>query len=99
MESKFDGGLLGLIGTYLLVFVLTFFTLGIGLPWGIVIFERWIANHTTIDGKRLEFDGTGLSLLGNGLLWLLLSIITLGIYGLWVPIKYKQWAVSHTHHM
>ena len=40
--SKFDGGLLGLIGINLLVGFLAGITLGIGIPWGVCIRERWI---------------------------------------------------------
>ena len=98
MESKFDGGLLGLIGIELLMLLISVLTLGLGMPWAFVMYERWICKHTTIDGHQLEFDGTGFQLLGKGLLWLLLTIITLGIYSFWLPIKYKQWVVYHTHH-
>lgn len=95
--SKFDGGLLGLIGINLLVAFLAGITLGIGTPWGVCIRERWIASHTVIDGKRLTFDGKGSQLFGNYIKWALLTIITLLIYSLWLWIKMKQWTVKHTH--
>ena len=96
-ESKFDGGLFGLIGIGLLSVFLTFITLGIGLPWAICLKEKWYASHTIIDGNRLCFDGTGGQLFGNYIKWLLLSIITLFIYTFWLTIKMKQWVVKHTH--
>ena len=96
-ESKFDGGLLGLIGIGLLSVFLIIITLGIGLPWAICIRQRWYASHTIIDGNRLYFDGTGGQLFGNYIKWLLLSIITLGIYNFWLTIKMQQWIVKHTH--
>ena len=99
MESKFTGGLLGLIGIGILCGLLCIVTLGIGVPWAVCISERWYAKHTHIDGYQLEFDGTGAQLLGNYIKWVLLTIITLGIYGFWLGIKMKQWVVKHTHHI
>lgn len=97
MESKFTGGLLGDIGISILMVFICLFTLGIGLPWAVCIREKWIAEHTIIDGKQLVFDGTGGQLFGSYIKWFLLSIITLGIYSFWLSIKMKQWVVSHTH--
>lgn len=96
-ESKFTGGLLGLIGINILQGLLIMVTLGIGAPWAICMKERWIAKHTFIDGKQLVFDGTGGQLIGNYIKWMLLTIITLGIYAFWLEIKMKQWLVKHTH--
>ena len=95
--SKFDGGLLGLIGINILMGLLTTFTLGIGLPWALCMKERWIAKHTYIDGRQLVFDGTGGQLIGNYIKWFLLTLITFGIYGFWLEIKMKAWLVKHTH--
>lgn len=96
-ESRFEGRLLGLIGIGLLQFIIIVLTLGIGLPWAVVLKENWYTKHTIIDGKRLYFDGNGGQLFGNYIKWFLLTIITLGIYSLWLAIKLKQWVVSHTH--
>ena len=82
MESKFTGGLLGLIGIGILQFFLILFTLGIGAPWAVCLGQRWTAKHTIIDGHQLVFDGTG----GQ-----------LGIYGFWLNIKMQQWITKHTH--
>ncbi len=98
MESKFTGGLLGLIGINFLQILLIAVTLGIAAPWAICIKERWIAKHTVIDGHQLVFDGTGGQLFGKYIVWMLLTVITLGIYGFWLDIKMKQWLVKHTHH-
>ena len=97
MESKFTGGLLGVIGINILQGLLIIFTLGIGAPWAICMKQRWYAEHTYIDGLRLEFDGTGGQLLGKFIVWILLTIITIGIYALWISIKMHAWVVSHTH--
>ena len=96
-ESKFDGGLLGMIGIGILQGLLVAITLGFGAPWAICMRERWIARHTVIDGRRLVFDGTGGQLFGNYIKWFLLTIITIGIYGFWLSIKMKQWVTKHTH--
>ncbi len=97
MESKFTGGLLGLIGISILQGLLTVITLGIGAPWAICMKERWIAKHTIIDGRQLTFDGTGGQLFGKYIIWFLLTVITLGIYSFWLGINMKKWVVAHTH--
>ena len=97
MESKFTGGLLGMIGIGILQGMIITFTLGLGLPWAVCIKQRWIAKHTIIDGKRLTFDGTGGQLFGNYIKWFLLTLITFGIYGFWLTIKMQQWITKHTH--
>ena len=96
-ESKFTGGLLGLIGINLLQALIIILTFGLAAPWAICMKERWIARHTIIDGCQLVFDGTGGQLFGNYIKWFLLTLITLGIYGFWLDIKMKQWITKHTH--
>ena len=97
MESKFSGGLLGLIGISILQSLVSIFTLGIGIPWAVCMKERWVAKHTVVDGKQMKFDGTGGQLFGTYIKWFLLCIITLGIYTFWITIKMKAWVVKHTH--
>ncbi|MFA6852099.1 MAG: DUF898 family protein [Bacilli bacterium] len=96
-NSRFNGGLLGLIGINLLCALLCMVTLFIGAPWAIVINYRWHISHTTYSGRALKFDGKGGELIGSYLLWIFLSIITLGIYALFIPIKIRQWKTKHTH--
>ena len=97
MESKFTGGLLGMIGIGILQALIIVFTLGLGTPWAVCLKESWIVKHTVIDGYSLRFTGTGGQLFGNYIKWFLLTIITLGIYGFWLSIKMKQWVTKHTH--
>ena len=97
MESKFTGGLLGMIGIGILQILIIIFTLGIGTPWAVCLKQRWRVKHTIIDGHQLAFDGTGGQLFGNFIKWFLLTIITIGIYGLWLSIKMQQWVTKHTH--
>ena len=97
MESKFTGRLIGLIGIGILQAILIAITLGLGTPWAVCMKEKWMAEHTIIDGKQVTFDGNGGQLFGLYIKWFLLTIITLGIYSFWLSIKMKQWVVSHTH--
>ena len=97
MESKFTGGLLGMIGIGILQSIIIIFTLGFGIPWAVCLKESWTVKHTVIDGYRLTFDGTGGQLFGNFIKWFLLTIITFGIYSFWLTIKMKQWVTKHTH--
>ena len=98
MESKFTGRLIGLIGIGILQAILIAITLGLGTPWAVCIKEKWMAEHTIIDGKQVTFDGNGGQLFGHYIKWFLLTIITLGIYSFWLSIKMKQWVTLHTHH-
>ena len=97
MESEFTGGLFGLVGINILATALTIFKLGIALPFAVCLKQRWVADHTILDGHRLMFDGTGFQLFGQYIKCFLLTIITLGIYAFWLGIKMKKWVVSHTH--
>lgn len=96
-ESRFEGSVLGFIGYYLIMTLLTIFTLGIAYPWGYVMFQRWLCRNTVIDGHRLYFDGTGTQLFGNYIKWWFFTLITVGIYGLWLYNKMTNWRVKHTH--
>ena len=97
MDSKFTGGLFGLIGIHILAFLLTLVTVGIGGPWAACMVERWYAKHTVLEGKQLVFDGKGHQLWGRILLWLLLIVVTVGIFIFWLGIAYKKWVTKHTH--
>lgn len=92
---RFTGG----AGSYWLTAIgavlLTVFTLGLGLPWALVLLDRWKANYTTIDGRQLRFTGSGSSLFGNWIKWLVLMVITLGIYSFWVVPRLTKWRVEH----
>ena len=95
-KSYFDGGLLQLIGWYLLGGLVTLLTIGICYPWACCMIYNWETKHTVINGYRLQFNGKAVGLFGNWIKWFLLTIITLGIYGFWVKIKLKKWKVAHT---
>lgn len=96
-KSGFDGGLLGLIGINIASFLICILTLGIGVPWAIVLKYKWKLSHTVYNGRRLSFDGTGGQLIGSYFLWLFLAVITIGVYVVFMPIKIRQWKVKHTH--
>lgn len=95
-DSYFDGGLLGLLGTFIVSLLITVLTFGIGFPWALCYKQRWFCKHSVIEGNRLRFDGTGMGLFGIWIKIFLLSIITLGIYGLWAGITVKKWELAHT---
>lgn len=92
----FDGGAADYLGTAVLAFLITLFTLGFALPYAIVLRQRWRAKHTYINGRRLVFLGTGISLFGNWIKWFLLIIVTVGIYSFWVGPRVTQWVVENT---
>ncbi|MBO5327762.1 MAG: DUF898 family protein [Clostridia bacterium] len=96
-QSKYTGGLLGLLGVEIVGALITLITFGIAAPWAVCMKENWVVEHTILDGKRLTFDGTGGQLFGKYIVWLMLTVITFGIYALWLPIKMQQWVTEHTH--
>jgi uncharacterized membrane protein YjgN (DUF898 family) len=93
---EFDGGAASYLGTGILAFLLTVCTLGLGLPWAIVMRHRWRARHTRIDGRRLAFVGSGASLFGHYIKWWFFMIITVGIYGFWLIPRLTKWTVENT---
>lgn len=92
----FDGGAGTYLGTAILGFLITVFTLGICYPFAIVLRQRWRAKHSYIDGKQLIFTGSALGLFGNWIKWFLLIIITLGIYSFWVGPRIQKWIWVNT---
>ena len=92
----FDGGAATYFGTGVLAFIITLFTLGLGYPWALCLFQSWKAKHTYVNGKRLTFTGGGFSLIGLWIKWMILLIITLGIYSFWLIPSLQSWIVEHT---
>ncbi|MCI2111216.1 MAG: hypothetical protein LKK13_02615 [Bacilli bacterium] len=95
-ESRFDGGLLGLIGLNVTNFLIVLLSLGICYPFAYCRRIRWRNAHTVIDGYRLSFDGKATQILGRWVLWLFLCLVSVGIYGLWVPCRLNDWKARHT---
>ena len=95
-ESRFDRGLLVLVGWNILGYLVTICTLGICFPWALVMVYGWKVNHTIIEGRRLVFRGSAIGLFGNWIKWLFLCIITLGIYSFWLGIALEKWKVKNT---
>ena len=91
----FDGGAGTYLGTGILASLITVVTLGIALPYAIVLRQRWVCKHTYIEGRRLMFTGTGIGLFGNWIKWLFLIVITLGIYSFWVVPRITKWKVEN----
>jgi hypothetical protein len=91
----FDGGAASYFGTALLATIITVFTLGIFLPYAIVLRQRWVSKHTFVEGRRLMFTGSGIGLFGNWIKWWLLIIVTIGIYSFWVTPRLTKWKVEH----
>lgn len=91
----FTGGAGTYLGTGILALLVTLITLGIALPYAIVLRQRWICRNTFIEGRRLMFTGSGMGLFGNWIKWWLLIIVTLGIYSFWVVPRLTKWKVEN----
>jgi uncharacterized membrane protein YjgN (DUF898 family) len=92
---EFDGGAATYIGTGILAFLITVFTLGICFPWALCMRYRWRTKHTLINGYRLRFTGRAIGLFGQWIKWLLLMLVTLGIYSFWVVPRLTRWITRH----
>jgi uncharacterized membrane protein YjgN (DUF898 family) len=91
----FDGGACSYLRTGILAALITVCTFGLGFPYALVLFERWRARHTYIDGQRLMFTGTGLGLFAMLVKCLLLMMFTFGVYSFWVVPRVQAWKVEH----
>lgn len=96
MAFRFDGGAGSYLGNAILAFLITVLSLGIALPFAIVLRQRWKTKHTYVNGRRLIFLGTGMGLFGNWIKWFLLIVVTLGIYSFWVAPRVTKWVVENT---
>ena len=88
---KFTGGAANYLGTIIVASLLTLVTFGICYPFALVMIERWKADNSTIDGRRIQFIGTGIGLFGLWIKWMLLCLVTVGIYSLWIAPKIQKW--------
>ena len=95
-DFQFNEDVGGLIVTLIVVYLIVLFTFGIGAPWAFCRFERWKANNTTIEGRKIKFVGEGSALLGKFIVWYFLTLITFGIYSFWMMAKLEKWKVEHT---
>ena len=96
MAFRFDGSAGSYLGNAILAFLITVLSLGIALPFAIVLRQRWKTKHTYVNGRRLIFLGTGIGLFGNWIKWFLLIVVTLGIYSFWVAPRITKWVVEST---
>ena len=62
MNSRFEGGLLGLIVVNILAGLITICTFGLGAPWAMCMKYKWQIKNTVVEGRRLKFVGSGSSL-------------------------------------
>ncbi|NNG20893.1 DUF898 family protein [Naumannella sp. ID2617S] len=95
LSFKFTGGALGWFGTQLLATLVTMVTLGICLPWAVVIVQRWHTDNTYVNGQRMHFTGTAMGLFGKWIKWWFLTVITVGIYSFWVYPRMYRWVVEN----
>ena len=93
-QFKEDVG--GLFIDLILAYLMILFTLGLAAPWAFCKIQRWKANNTTIEGRKIKFVGEGSSLLGKFILWYFLTFITLGIYSFWMINKFEKFKVENT---
>jgi len=96
-KFEFDGEGLSFLWLMIWTSILTVLTLSFFSPWAYVIRQKWIAEHTTINGKRLTFRGTGGGLLGTWFVVMLLCLITFGIYLPWGFCRIKRWQISNLY--
>ncbi len=97
MESKFTGGVT--LSFYkLAVWLVSGLTLGLCYPVMACGYWRWKANHTYINGLKMQFTGKASALFKKFIVWLTLCILTVGIYGI-LKLNYDilKWQIENTH--
>ncbi len=95
-DFEFDGGAGSFFVTGLLAYLVMLFTLGLGYPWALCMYQRWAVEHTLVQGRRLHFTGTGGDLIGLWIKWFFLSLITFSIYMFWIIPSLNRWIAEHT---
>ena len=95
-QFEFYEDVSGLFVNMIVCYLMVIFTLGIAAPWAFCKLERWKANNTKIEGRKIMFTGEGSALLGKFILWYILTIVTLGIYSFWMITKLEKFKVENT---
>lgn len=93
----FDGGAGDFLVTGIIAFLVTACTFGICYPWALCMKEKWVINHTVIDGRRMRFEGSAIGLFGNWIKWFFFCVITFGIYSFWVVPELQKWKAANTY--
>lgn len=96
-QSKFNGSAWGLFGLTLLSFFVIVISLGFAMPWAICKKQRWLAEHTTIDGLHVVFEGTAGDIFWRTIGWTWLIGLTLGLYSYCAQIKLQKWITENTY--
>lgn len=95
-DSFYDGDFGDFFATYIIVYLMNYFTCGIAYPWGLCRYQKFYNSHTVINGDRLDFHGDGGAGWGYLFLIIFLSAITLGIYLPWGICKLRKWIWENT---
>ena len=96
-DFEFKGRGLSFLWFQLWTGFLVLITAGIFFPWAFSAQQRWLAEHTYVNDKRLVFRGTGGGFFGNWLLISFLSVITAGIYSPWAYCRIMRWKTDNLH--
>ncbi|MBO5416195.1 MAG: DUF898 family protein [Clostridia bacterium] len=96
-KSYYDGSLLMYAWISAVSGFVKVISLGFASPWMYCWKERYMTNHSVIDGHRLDFDGMGVQFCGKKFLWSFLTILTCGVYSLFRAINVKKWTLQHTN--
>lgn len=96
-KFEFTGKGLGYLFLVIWTGLLTVMTLGLFWPWSYAAKQKWIAAHTSIDGKQLVFKGSGIGIFTTWLLIFILSVITIGLYAPWGYCRIKRWQTNNLY--
>lgn len=93
-ESYYDGKIIPLFLYKLLGSIAGIFTLGLAKSFFVCEREKYICEHTVIDGTNVTFNGSGMALLKKQVLWIALTVATCGVYAIWRDVQFMQWMAS-----
>lgn len=73
--SQYSGSYKGLLGRVVLLILISVASLGIAVPWAIMLVYRWVASKVKLNDKQVVFSGVGKQLFPA---WILAWVIGVG---------------------
>lgn len=93
---EFDASTAACVRTTAAAALVTVASLGLAFPFALVFHRRWRADHSIINGRRLEFTGSARELFAVWWPAYILIVLTLGLYGFVVYPRILRWTWEHT---
>ena len=93
---QFTGTAASYLGTGILAYLVTIFSLGILFPLAICWIYEWEIDNLIVNGQRMKFTGSAIGLFGHWIKWWVFCLFTFGIYSFWVFPNLQKWKADNT---